>query len=231
MALSDVATEKARERPGRAMETAHKRWSDKQKMEAVSTFLVLGNLALTSRMLGIPEITLRVWKTTEWWKDIVDELKTQERVELSNRLKKIVDAAHSVVENRLVNGDPVLNQKTGQIVMKPVAMKDAHRVAVDLLNQKDVVEKANKPSEQKMASNDDKLKELAEKFASFAIKKVEDLDKRKPLPYVEVIDVEEKIYAVAQDDPVSDAVLLDNSPGVGEMGEEEQVACPENGRS
>lgn len=232
MALSDVATEKERKRPNRALEAStNKRWSDKQKLEAVNTYLVLGNLALTSRMLGIPEITLRVWKASEWWREVVEDIKTQERVELSNRLKKIVEAAHGVVENRLVNGDPVLNQKTGEIVMKPVAMKDAHRVAVDLLNQKEAVERANKPAEQKVSSNDDKLKQLAERFAEFAVQKVENMDKRKPLPYVEIVDVvdknEERAHAVAQDDPISDAVLSGDISGVGEVGEEESSIPPE----
>lgn len=191
MALSDAPREANLKRNvNRAIEaTTNKRWSDKQKMEALTTFLALGNLSLTGRVLGIPEITLRVWKRSNWWTEAVADLKSQERIELSNKLKRIVDAAHAVVENRLTNGDAVVIPKTGEIVFKPVSMKDAHRVAVDLQNQREVVEKLNKPVDEVTESNTDKLEQLAEKFAEFATKKIEQkFDKRRTIEG-EVTDV------------------------------------------
>lgn len=147
-------------------------WSDKQKMEAVNSYLLLGNLALTSRLLNIPEITLRVWKTTTWWKDLVAEAKLQEKMELSARVKKLVDASMTVVEDRLANGDFQFDQKTGQIIRKPVNMKDAHKVAVDMQNQRDLLEKSEK-IEQTEEHVEDKLLKLAEKFADMATKKIQ----------------------------------------------------------
>lgn len=147
-------------------------WSDKQKMEAVNSYLLLGNLALTARLLNIPEITLRVWKATTWWKDLVAEAKLQEKMELSARVKKLVDASMSVVEDRLANGDFQFDQKTGQIIRKPVNMKDAHKVAVDMQNQRDLLEKSEKV-EQTEEHVEDKLLKLAEKFADMATKKIE----------------------------------------------------------
>lgn len=189
MALSDIEKEKDKKRNvNRAISAdTNMRWSDKQKLEAAQSWLVLGNMSLVSRVLGIPRITLQVWKTSNWWKELVEDIKVQEKIELSNKMKKIVDAAHAVVENRLLNGDPVLNQKTGEIVMKPVAMKDAHRVAVDMLNQRDAVEKMNKP-DAVSEGNLDKLEALATKFAEFATKSIEKkLDKQRT---VDVQDVE-----------------------------------------
>jgi hypothetical protein len=190
MALSDNPKEKDRKRPIRsALETSNKRWSDKQKMEAITSYLVLGNLALVSRLMNIPEITLRIWKASDWWKEVVDDLKSQERIELSNKMKKIVDAAHQVVENRLLNGDPVV-LKDGSVISKPVAMKDAHRVAVDLLNQRDTLERVNKPVEERASSDEEKLKQLAEKFATFATMKLEqNLDKKRTVE-MDIQDVE-----------------------------------------
>lgn len=198
MALSDIEREKDLPRNvNRAIEAdTNKRWSDKQKLEAVNSWLVLGNMSLVSRILGIPRITLQVWKASNWWHEAVEEIKLQERVELSNKMKKIVDAAHAVVENRLLNGDAVLNQKTGEIVYKPVSMKDAHKVAVDLLNQRDVIEKVNKPTGEQ-EQNTDKLELLAEKFAEFATKKIEQkFDKSRTVEMADVVDVEEKTDAL-----------------------------------
>ena len=223
MALSDSEREKSKKRPSRAIEAGtNRRWSDKQKLDAITTYLTLGNLSMTSRITNIPEITLRVWKQSNWWQDAVEDIKSQERVELSAKLKRIVEAAHQVVENRLVNGDPVIIPKTGEIVMKPVSMKDAHRVAVDLQNQREIVEKMNK-HEEVVESDSDQLKKLAERFAEFATKKIEQTyDKTRTIDMEMVEDVKEKYVEVAQDDSVSDNLLSHNPGTTDSLGEEEQ---------
>jgi transposase-like protein len=224
MAFSDVEKEKdAKRNVNRAIDAGtNKRWSDKQKLEAVQSFLVLGNVSLVSRILGIPRITLQVWKASNWWKELVDEIKLQDRIELSNKMKKIVSAAHAVVEDRLINGDMVVTPK-GEMIRKPVAMKDAHRVAVDLLNQKDAIEKAigKEPGAEGEGSTD-KLEVLAERFAMFATKKIEQsLDKKRTVDVVDVVDVSPKEqHEVAQNDPVPDEVLSSNSTGATGVGEE-----------
>lgn len=147
-------------------------WSEKQRMEAVNSYLLLGNLALTGRLLGIPEVTLRVWKAQTWWKDAVAEIKSSEKVQLSARIKKLVDASLTVVEDRLLNGDFQFDQKTGQVVRKPVNMKDAHKVAIDMADKQEQIERSDKP-EQTEEHVEDKLLKLAEKFADMATKKIE----------------------------------------------------------
>lgn len=181
MALTD--NEKTKQRTPKVRPTknvANKSWSDKQKIEAVQSWLLLGNLALTSRVLNIPEITLRVWKTTEWWKNLVEDIKLQENMQMSSRLQKIVDASLGAVEDRLVNGDLVFDQKTGQTVRKPVNMRDAHKVAVDLMDKKSLLDKTALP-QQEEKHDDDRLLKLAEKFAHFVTKQKE------PLPLAEDI--------------------------------------------
>lgn len=149
-----------------------KHWSEKQKVEAIQSYLLLGNLAMTSRILGIPEVTLRVWKASPWWKEKQHELKTQEKMELSSRLKKIVDASLTVVEDRLVNGNFQLDQKTGQVTRIPVALKDAHKVAVDMQERQEILEKVDRElvSDE---SIDEQLNKLASKFADMATKRIE----------------------------------------------------------
>lgn len=201
MALSDSEREKDRKRTKTKSlkKTSNERWSDQQKLEAVKSWLVLGNMCMVSRLHSIPRITLQVWKTTNWWKELVEELKLQERIELSSKMKQMIDAAHTVVADRLANGDHILDQKTGQIVRKPVNMKDAHKVAVDLLNQRDLVEKATKPVGDQ-EQNTDKLELLAERFASFAAMKLEQkLDNKRTVPMADVVDVEEKLDAVHEE--------------------------------
>ena len=171
MALTDNPNTKHRKPKIRSVDSpTNKSWSDKQKLEAVQSWLLLGNLALTSRILSIPEITLRVWKTSEWWKNAVEEIKLQEDMQMSARLKKIVDASLMAVEDRLVNGDLMYDQKTGEMVRKQVNMRDAHKVAVDLMDKKAILDKTATPAQEEQ-KDEDRLLKLAEKFADFVTKK------------------------------------------------------------
>ncbi len=223
MALSDRESQKEKKRNvNRGLTSSKARWSDKQKLEAVSTYLVLGNLAQTARLLGIPEITLKVWKASAWWKEVVEDIKMQDRIELSNKLKRIVEAAHQVVENRLVNGDPYIDPKSGAIGFKPVNMRDAHRVAVDLQNQREAVEKATKPAEFRKEDDNNKLQELAEKFAEFATNAISNKHRRANLELVEDVTPKEPHAEMAHDESLSDPILSGQFDGHEEMGEEEQ---------
>ena len=176
MSLTDSTKGRKKQLPSTPVRSTlaptNKQWSDKQKMDAVNSYLLLGNLALTGRLLNIPEITLRVWKATTWWKDAVVEVKASEKIELSSRIKKLVDASMTVVEDRLSNGDFQYDQKSGTMVRKPVNMKDAHKVSVDLQARQDILEKSDVVV-QTEEHVEDKLLALAAKFADMATKKIE----------------------------------------------------------
>lgn len=198
MALSDAEREKTlkRNKNRSIVAKSNFRWSDKQKLEAVSSYLALGNLALTSRVLGIPEITLRVWKASEWWKNAVEEVRLQEKIVLSNRMKSLVDAAQTIVAQRLETGDPVMSPK-GEIVYKPVSMKDAHKVATDLIDRKAVLDKTTVDAAPQEESNSNTLEKLAERFAAMATKSIEkQFDKKRT---IDVTDVEEISSAVHEE--------------------------------
>ena len=44
-------------------------WSQNQKLQAVSTYLMLGNMAETAIVTGIPLPTLKLWKQMDWFKE------------------------------------------------------------------------------------------------------------------------------------------------------------------
>lgn len=124
---------------------------------------------MTSTMLKIPVPTLKMWRQSEWWKDVENDLRSQEDLQLSARLKKIVNRSYDVIEDRMENGDFVYDQKTGQMKRKPVNMRDAHRVALDL--QQVSTELLDRHLEEKSISVDTidkKLKDLADSFAKIA---------------------------------------------------------------
>lgn len=159
--------------------TTNKQWSDSQKLEAVTTYLALGNLALSSRVLGIPEMTLREWKNKEWWKEVEGELRVQDDIQLSSRLKRIIESSITATEDRLANGDWIFNSKDGCLMRKPVALRDVHRVTMDMLDKRESI--ANKqPVSANLEQIDEKLKKLAEKFDEIA-------QGRRPIEVTDVI--------------------------------------------
>lgn len=198
MALTDTESAKKEKRnKRRSVEAKTFRWSDQQKLEAVTSWLALGNLAMVSRILSIPEITLRVWKTSEWWNKAVEEIRLSENVQLSARMKKLVEASHTIVAQRLETGDPILNQKTGEIIYKPVNLRDAHRVAVDLIDRQKEVDKLTRDTSPSEERDDDKLAKLAERFAEMATMSIEkQFNKRRT---VDSVDNVEDVHHAAYD--------------------------------
>jgi hypothetical protein len=168
--LSDAESRKSiPAKRARGVNAKHKHYSDSQKIEAVTTYLALGDLRLTANVLKIGEPTIRYWKSKDWWKEIESELRQAEDLQLSTRLKKIIDKSFEAVEDRLAHGDFVYDQKTGEMRRKPVNLRDAHKVAVDLVDKREVL--INKqPLNLSADALDDKLTKLAEKFAEIANK-------------------------------------------------------------
>lgn len=168
MAISDNPERREQKSTrARAVSAEGKWWSDSQKLETVKTWLLTGNLRLTANVVKIPEDTVRRWAKTTWWAAIVDDLHQEDQLLLSARLKKIVDKSFDVIEDRLDKGDFVYDQKTGQMRRKPVNMRDAHKVGVDLVDKREKLLSGHGPtaSEEQVA---DKLLKLAEKFAELA---------------------------------------------------------------
>ena len=192
MALSDAESLKDRKTRRRALEAKGKHWSDSQKLEAVQTYLMLGSVRMTAAALKIPEITLKVWRASTWWKDLESELKIQDELQLSTRLKKIAEKSFAAVEDRLEHGNFVFDQKTGKIRRIPVNLKDAHKVALDSIQQKELIGKKHVD-----VANDgqilDKLEQLANKFAEMATDKFKQIkDEQRTVDMVE--DVTDAVY-------------------------------------
>lgn len=168
MALSDSPLrQNKRSTPRRAVSAKNYTWSDSQKLEAVQTYLMLGSVKMTAAALKIPEITVKVWRTKAWWKELEGELKVQDELQLSTRLKKIAERSFEAVEDRLEHGNFIFDSRTGKLKRVPVSLKDAHKVAIDTVQQREMigrkfVETAND------GQIEQKLVALAERFAEIA---------------------------------------------------------------
>lgn len=172
MALSDAESAKGRMLPRRPIKAEGRHWSDSQKIECVGLYLSLGNLALTAATLKIPEPTVRLWRATEWWARVENELKLQDSIQLSASAKRVVEKSMAVIADRLDHGDWIYDQKSGQMRRKPVQMRDAVQAAKVMMDQKIALDKVE-IREHSTERIEDKLNKLMERFADMSAPKKE----------------------------------------------------------
>lgn len=158
--------------------------SDHTKIEVVKTYLALGgNLTLTSGATNIPHRTLCSWKASDWWKNLVQELKKEEKLVLSAKTKDIMERTMELTVDRIEHGDFIYDQKKGELIRKPLQAKDLHKITIDMMDRKEILDKATEEKVD-LKSNDDKLVDLAKRFADLAQMALD-----KPKPTIEVTDV------------------------------------------
>ena len=116
-------------------------WSKEKKLQVVAQWLSLGNLRLVSEVSGVSYGLIRQWRGEHWWNEFENEIRRTEGVQLQSKIGKIVNKALEEVADRLEHGEVVLNNKTGELVRKPVQMRDVHRVAADLISKREEIRK------------------------------------------------------------------------------------------
>jgi hypothetical protein len=149
--------------------TAH--WSDVQKFEAVTLYLMVGKWPLVSQATHIPIDTLKKWKQADWWKEYEDEIRRAKHVETSTKLSKIRDKASDVVMDRLENGDFQYNPKTGKFSRKPVSAKVAGEIMVKTLDKEILLEKIDEKPAENEQSIMERLNSIADKLLQASSKK------------------------------------------------------------
>jgi hypothetical protein len=128
---------------------------------------MLGNMAETAVVTGIPLPTLKTWKTTDWFKEYCLQLQSEDVQQMDSNLKRVISKALKATEERLDIGDAQFDQKTGDIVRVPVKAHVALKITTDLIaRQQKLLENPIKEEVEKTI--DDRLLKLSEEFARFA---------------------------------------------------------------
>lgn len=150
-----------------------KEWhSDSQKIEAVTTWLATGNLALTAATLNIPETTMRRWKALPWWIQMVEDIRSEENLQLDAKLSKVVDKSVEALLDRVEHGDFQLDQKTGRMVRKPISARDASTVTRDMIDRRELLQGKKVQQTNDSRNVNERLLKLAEEFSKFSRTKV-----------------------------------------------------------
>lgn len=140
-------------------------WTWETKVAVATALIDLGNRRLVAELSTVPYDTIRDWQKTDWWVTLQQEIKASRRAELNNKVTSIAEKALIALEDRLVNGDYILNNKTGEIVRKPVGAKEANSIAQNLLTQKIKMEEQEQTAVAIQESVPEMLKMIANEFA------------------------------------------------------------------
>lgn len=149
--------------------------SNEKRYEIAKTLMATGNNRLTAELHKMNYSTLMQWKKQDWWKEMWDEIKREQRLELNSKLGGLAELTIDILKDRLQNGDFVLNNKTGEIVRKPVGIRDANVAMNNLLTHIQKTDQMEQQADQ-TAGTEDILKQLAREFSGFAKKKKEVVD-------------------------------------------------------
>lgn len=159
--------------------TAH--WSERQKLEAVTTYLMVGKWPIVSDATGVPIDTLKKWKQADWWEDLEREIRRSSNIETSGKLKRIVDKAASVVEDRLEHGDLVYNPSTNSFTRRPIGAKIASEILVKSIDRNVLLEKLQEVPVLKEEAIMDRLKNIENALIRASTKR--------RIPDAQIIDV------------------------------------------
>lgn len=174
----------------RAAKHVHKpgyKFPVEKRIEVVTKWLALGNMRLVADLTGVSYQLCRMWKQEPWWAELVAEVKASKAQVLDTKLSKIVDKSLETIADRLENGDVIFNNKTGTVMRKEVSLKDATKVATDLLTRQSVIQKqeTEQTVQQDNGTIKDQLAMLAAEFAKFNKR---DNSKAQTIAYTESTD-------------------------------------------
>jgi hypothetical protein len=152
------------------------RYTWEKKYSVVAIYLQCGSLRETESQTGVSVPTLENWRKSAWWDDLVAQIKTAQTSQQNNKLTQLINKSLGIVEDRLENGEMILNNKTGELVRKPVGIRDATRAASELMQRQVQLNKTLAIEQVQKQTVDETLKFLANEFAKMVNKKPEVID-------------------------------------------------------
>jgi len=115
------------------------KYSVRQKLQAVTMWVVLGNIAEVSRRVGVAKDTIKYWKNeTEWWKEAVERIKLQRNEKLDADITRAIDMSMGELADRIKKGDEVI-LKDGEKARKKMSGRDLALISSMLYDKRSLM--------------------------------------------------------------------------------------------
>ena len=121
----------------------------------------------SSRLTGIPYATISTWRSKEWYTQAIELIRMQLDEQLDGKMTHVLNKSINKLEQRLEQGDPVVD-RNGGITYKPVTAKDSAIISSIFFDKRNLLR--NKPTSiTSNQSTDERLQHLADKFREIAV--------------------------------------------------------------
>ena len=144
----------------------YKWWNENDRIQAATVYAMVGNAQRVEEITGIPCGTIRAWKTTEWWPQIIDRIRAEADDELDVKITHLIDKSVKEINERLDKGDYIYDTKTGELKRKPLNGKDMAVMTSIFVDKRELLRKQKDIKTQETTVND-RLKKLFDEFTKF----------------------------------------------------------------
>lgn len=148
-----------------------------KRIEVVTKWMALGNQRLVAELTGVSYELVRLWKRSDWWKELEAEIRASRQIQVDNKLSRLIDKSLETISDRLENGELKYNSKENRLERIPVSLLTANKVANDMLTRQNELSKmvVAETSTEANQSIKDQITMLAAEFAKFNTKRTVDL--------------------------------------------------------
>lgn len=118
-------------------------WRPEDRIKAASVYAIVANVPRVSEITGIPQETIRRWRTEDWWQQVIDRVRQEKDDEHDKELTEIIDTSIHVIKDRLVKGDSIVT-KSGKIIQKPMGGKEVGVILSIAADKRDLLRRKQK---------------------------------------------------------------------------------------
>ncbi len=108
-------------------------------MEAANYYAVLGSARKVAQRVGVPVRTVTYWTSTDWWGEMLAEVRRRHQDKLDGRFSGIISAMTNELEDRVLRGDVVVNPKTGEEHRKKMIGRDLCQALALLIDRRAIM--------------------------------------------------------------------------------------------
>jgi len=137
------------------------------KVDAATLYAVYGDIKQVSELAKVPESVIRGWKQEPWWIELQKQVYSEQNEKLAARISRVLDKTITHLEDRLENGDEVLNVRTGEIISKKVDASVLAKMFENMAHQRRIT-RGEPTSISAKIGVQDRLSELEKAFIRFA---------------------------------------------------------------
>lgn len=142
-------------------------YTPEEKIEAVMAYMVTGTSRKASKLCGVPEGTIRWWKSQSlWWDDLMKECRRKKQDELDAMTTGVIHRAVEQIEDRVQNGN-TKTTKDGVPFNAPLTAGELSMVVGILFDKRQLL-RGDPTSRTENVSESQRLEELQKNFEKMA---------------------------------------------------------------